>query len=360
MANDLKVRVSRAGVYPMDEYDAYVSGHPSASPYHSSAWLSAIESAYQHMAWLVTVHNDSCLCGVLPLVEINRPIGRRSLISLPFCDLGGVLADDDNVKHLLLSEAQLLGATCKVSELEVREGGEVLQEPAVDDLSGNRKVRMLCNLPSSSDALFKSYKPKLRSQIRKAEKNGLRAEVRTDIEAVHHFYEVFARNMRRLGSPVHSREWFLELKRAYGDRMLVGLVFLEDRPVGGGIVLTAGSRASIPWASTLEQFNSLAPNMLLYWSLLSHVCDRGCSLFDFGRSTLGEGTYRFKKQWGARPYELNWARWPIGRKSGQDSEQSNLPHRISDLRPLVEGIWRCLPLAVANWIGPKLRRYITL
>ena len=345
MNAEIEALVSRITVYPLEEYDAYVAMHPAASPYHSSAWLRAAARAYHHQGWLITAHRGGKLCGVLPLVEVRRPFGSTSLVSLPFCDLGGPLADDEDVKYQLLKEARALAASNGVNVPEVREGGAALEEASQNSEAPPRKVRMLCPLPESSEALFKSYKPKLRSQIRKAEKNGLTSEIRTDIKAVDLFYRVFAWNMRRLGSPVHSRDWFRELKQAYGEQMIVGLVFLDDQPVGAGIVLNTGNQACIPWASTLEQYNHLAPNMLLYWSLLSHVCDHGCELFDFGRSTIGEGTYRFKKQWGARPYALPWA---------------DQPGTASRLRPLIESVWRRLPLGMVNWIGPKLRRYITL
>lgn len=358
MSAELQARASRMSVYPIEEYDAFVSGHPKATPYHRSGWLKAAERAYQHTGWLVTVHREGSLCGVLPLVEVKPPVGSKSFVSLPFCDLGGPLADDDDVRHLLVAEAKALADTNKSRLLEIREGGEALEEVQTD--SGAGKVRMLCPLPEDSEALFKSYKPKLRSQIRKAEKNGLRAEIRTDIEAVDLFYQVFAWNMRRLGSPVHSQAWFRELKLAFGDQMLVGLVFLEDKPVGAGIVLLADNQACIPWASTLEQYNHLAPNMLLYWTLLSHVCGQGCPVFDFGRSTMGEGTYRFKKQWGAKPYELVWTDWIADDGSHQAVNKIRKQTPGSRLRPLVERLWRRLPLALANWVGPKLRRYITL
>lgn len=345
MKAEPEVVVSRVSVYPLEEYDAYVAMHPDASPYHSSAWLKAAVRAYHHSGWLITVHRGGTLCGVLPLVEVRPPFGSKSLVSLPFCDVGGPLADDEDVKYRLLEEAKTFAANKGVSVSEVREGGAALEETDQNSEAPPRKARMLCPLPENSDALFKSYKPKLRSQIRKAGKNGLRSEIRTDIGSVDLFYQVFAWNMRRLGSPVHSREWFRELKQAYGEQMIVGLVFLDDQPVGAGIVLNTGRQACIPWASTLEQYNHLAPNMLLYWTLLSHVCDQGCKLFDFGRSTIGEGTYRFKKQWGAKPYALPW---------------TDQPGTASRLRPFIEGVWRKLPLGVANWIGPKLRRYITL
>jgi CelD/BcsL family acetyltransferase involved in cellulose biosynthesis len=123
-------------------------------------------------------------------------------------------------------------------------------------------------------------------------------------------------------------------------------------------VLLCGENAVIPWASTLAEYNSLAPNMLLYWTIQSHLCETGARQFDFGRSTFGEGTYKFKKQWGALPVALDWREW----------DAQGVPERAapvakgggSSLRPLVESVWQRLPLVVANGLGGRLRRYITL
>jgi len=368
MSTDFQARASRFNVFPASEYDQYVAGHSQATPYHSSAWLQATESAYGHTGWLITVHHNGILCGVLPLVEVKPPIGAGSLVSLPFCDLGGVLADNADIREHLIAEAKILAKSNRIKTLEIRDGGAVLTREAVletgetrEGLPAHTKVRMLCELPESSEALFKSYKPKLRSQIRKAGKNGLSAELLTEADAVNLFYDVFSQNMRRLGSPVHSLQWFQDLKAAYGDQMLISVVFQGDKPVGAGIVLLGGKQACIPWASTLEEFNRLAPNMLLYWSLLSHVCDLGYTLFDFGRSTLGEGTYRFKKQWGAEPYELIWTEHRSGEQNPASLDTSGTgASGVSRLRPVIANIWRRLPLPFTNWLGPKLRRYITL
>ncbi|NVD36671.1 FemAB family XrtA/PEP-CTERM system-associated protein [Marinobacter lutaoensis] len=361
MSTDMDVRVSRHSVFPIEDYDRYVGDSPRATPYHASAWLQAIEKAYGHTAWIVSGHRGGALCGVLPLVEVRRPIGQPILVSLPFCDLAGPLADEPALEERLVQAARDLARTNGIARLQVRSGGRAVAPEAIAAGDARDKVRMLMPLPRTSADLFQSFKPKLRSQVRKAEKNGLTSQVRTDPEALDPFYRVFSANMRRLGSPVHSRSWFRELQRSYGERLLVGLVHLGDTPVGAGIVLIQGDRASIPWASTLAEHNHLAPNMLLYWTLLSRVCDSGCREFDFGRSTLGEGTYRFKKQWGAVAHELIWR---DGGVADDASAGTRSPATgggwMSGLRPLVELLWSRLPPGLVNWLGPKLRRYITL
>lgn len=340
--------------------DAYVSQHPNGTPYHQSGWLAAIRQAYGHTGyWLVADEEGESggIRGILPICEVKTPFSRKpGLASLPFCDIGGPLADTPELEQRLVNEARAQMPLQHVKGLEVRMPG---CNPEIESGFTAQKVQMLAQLPESSEALIASYKPKLRSQIRKAEKNGLTGKLLEGPEGVEAFYHVYSANMKRLGSPAHSKEWFYSIARNYQGNLVIGLVYKETEVVGAGIVLFNGSNAVIPWASTLAEYNPLAPNMLLYWQLLAYACDRGCIQFDFGRSTYGEGTYRFKKQWGAEPQLLQWQRW--GRNGQAESSAKAGTNGLGQkLRPLVEKAWQHLPQPITDSLGPRLRRYITL
>jgi FemAB-related protein (PEP-CTERM system-associated) len=338
------------------ELDGFVSNHPEGSAYHLSAWCRAVSDAYGYRSQVLVARRNGQLAGMLPLCVISRPFGSARWVSLPFCDLGGPLADDDALAAALAARARTdLGAR-QLAGLELRCSGA--QAAAADAALAGRKVRMLLELPASADELMKSYPPKLRSQVRKAAKNGLTADVASAPEAVSAFYDVYARNMRRLGSPPHSRAWFEAIQRHYGQEgMFFVLVRHDDKTIGAGCVLVCGEHAVIPWASTLAEYNRLAPNMQLYDTILATVCERGVRHFDFGRSTFGEGTYKFKEQWGAQPCPLAWQEWKAGASQPQVEAGKAGPGR---LRPLVEQVWQQLPLVLTNSLGPRLRRYITL
>lgn len=342
--------------------DAYVVQHPHGSPYHLSGWRNAVAEGYGHdQGCLVAYGQGGQIAGLLPLCYVRRPLVRPQWVSLPFADLGGPLADDKVTEQALIQAAQRELAASSAERLELRCHSMVMSEPSASgvDLTG-RKVHMLCTLPESSASLLASYKPKLRSQIKKAEKNGLQAEIRTDAAAVTAFYTVYATNMRRLGSPAHSKRWFEAIQRQYqkGQSHFIVLVRSGDRVVGAGWVLRCAERAVIPWASTLADFNHLAPNMLLYWTIQAHLADSGGREFDFGRSTYGEGTYRFKQQWGAVPNLLDWQTYTADALLPVPAlKQGGLGQR---LRPFIERVWQRLPQPVANRLGGHLRRYITL
>ena len=208
--------------------------------------------------------------------------------------------------------------------------------------------------PFNPRELLARMKSKLRSQIKKPLRDGLTAKL-GGVELVDTFYNVFAENMHELGSPVHSRKWISAVVLEYGDRARVGVVFTpEGMPAAAGIILLHERIVSIPWASSLRKFNRLNPNMLLYWTFLSFAADNGFEKFDYGRSSPGEGTFKFKEQWGAMPQPLSWDYFSF---NGEPVERFQTS---SKMRGYLEKIWQRSPLPMCNFCGPLLRKYVSL
>ncbi len=332
-------------------WDDYVSTHSGGLAYHRFAWKSAVSEAYNFESRYLIAERNERICGVLPLIVFKRPFSVPSYVSLPYCDIGGCLADDEYVMGLLLAKAKDLAAADRAVRVELRTGTKIA---GVDeDLTSCQKVRMILELPTSAETLLKSLKSKLRSQVKKPLRDGLTFQLGGS-ELVADFYQVFAENMRDLGSPVHSRRWIESIVKNYADNARVGLVFTpENNLAAAGIILMNGDTVSIPWASSLRRYNRQNPNLLLYWTFLSFAADQGYRYFDFGRSTPGEGTYKFKEQWGAKAAPLQWFDL-LHDASGISSTSSK------NMRTLVERVWSKIPLSFSLFIGPLVRRYISL
>jgi FemAB-related protein (PEP-CTERM system-associated) len=352
----MKIRIAVAGDQAI--WDEYVDGHNNATPYHRFAWLLSIEQAYQHKNVSLLAFTDETLVGVLPCIKMKKPFSKPSYCALPFCDLGFGLANDPSILQALQSEALTL--------LQ-REGGNSFDyRDSVNASLGNelagQKVRMVLPLPGDTEALMAGFKSKLRSQIRKAEKNGLTYVIANSQTQLDDFYQIFAINMRTLGSPVHSKKWFECLFNNYAQQSILSVVYSDKVPVGAGIVLRTANKVAIPWASTVAEYNKLAPNMMLYWSLLEHVSNLGCTEFDFGRSTYDEGTFKFKRQWGAEPVPLAWSDLVQNLAANQKTTDiiSTGSGKVNQIRALVEKTWSKLPLGVTTRLGPKIRKHISL
>lgn len=333
-------------------WDDFVDTHPLATPYHKTGWMQAVNKAYGFSSIGLVAVEGSTIVGVLPLVVMKTPLGKRSVCSLPYCDAGGALVSAENAEALLHAHVAELAAKKQWHKAELRYAASETAE----DVEQFAKVRMLLDLPETSEQLMSSFKSKLRSQIRKAEKNGLTATLGTDEAHLNGFYQVYARNMRDLGSPAHSKAWFQSIVGAYGSGVMIACVYHENQVIGAGLVIRTNDKVSIPWASTNADFNRLAPNMLLYWTLLQYANDSGAKIFDFGRSTPGEGTYKFKKQWGAEPAPLNWQEFD-GQQFSSVGMSKSAP---SSTRKQLESIWRKMPVGLATFVGSNVRKYISL
>lgn len=340
------MQIKTATVQDQPAWDDYVLSHPAGLAYHQFAWSLAIREAYGFESYYLLAAADEKIVGVLPLVDFKIPFFGRRLVSLPYCDVGGCLADSDDIAVSLMAKAADIGKQWNVKKVEIR---QVLAEK---ETSSTRKVRMLLDLPESSEELLASFKAKLRSQVKKPIRDGLTAQL-GGIELVSEFYQVFCENMRDLGSPVHSCRWIEAVVRNYKKNVRVCLVYTSDgTPAAAGIILLHHETVCIPWASSLREFNRLNPNMFLYWTFLSFAADHGFKTFDFGRSTPDEGTYKFKQQWGALPVPLEWV--DLIKTSPVEINSSGA------LRTKVERAWQKLPVSVATAVGSKLRRYIDL
>jgi FemAB-related protein (PEP-CTERM system-associated) len=192
---------------------------------------------------------------------------------------------------------------------------------------------------------------KARNQVRKAEKSGL-SVARGGAELLPDFYRVFARNMRDLGTPVYAWGIFESVLRTFPGRAHVIVVRLNDLPVAAGLTYRTGTLIEIPWASSVRDYNHLCPNHLLYWRAIETAAAEGVDVFDFGRSTPGEGTFKFKEQWGAQPLSLNWEYWLAPGAALPDQSPKNPKYR------LMIASWKRLPLWAANAVGPKIVRLI--
>lgn len=354
-------RIKWADHSDQERWDQYVLEHPRGIAYQMFAWKEAVEQAYGFKGFYLIAQNNNQITGILPFIHVKLSFLPGNLISLPYCDAGGPLADSPEIERKLVLTALKFSGKNGLSPLVVRS----IQNFADinPDLTVNRvKARMLLNLPDDSEKLLASLKAKVRSQVKKPVRDGLTIQTGGQ-ELLHDFYRLFSENMRDLGSPVHSKKWFKNILKAYKNRGHLFLVRMPDKtPAAGGILLCHPNTVAVPWASSLRRFNRSNPNMLLYWSFLKFASDNGYKKFDFGRSTPGEGTFRFKKQWGATPAFLHWTEFKTGRNVTSDllPIESDAAMNLMDARRIVEILIKKTPVSMANAFGKITRKYISL
>ena len=334
---------------PPSDWDSYVVRHANASAYHRANAVEIGKKAFGLEATFLSCRDSQArLKGVLPLVEQSSMVFGRFLVSLPFVTYGGPLADDPETSLELAEGAAAFARDRGVDHLELRTVAPVLSERFARRTD---KVSMILSLPESEKQLEKALGTKLRSQIRRA------AQEEPEIywggpELLPEFYRLFALTMHRLGTPVYPISFFDVVCDALGDQASVLLVRARGVAAAGAVTVCHGDSIEVPWAAATDAAKRTAVNMRLYWEMLRMAIRRGARWFDFGRSSVDSGTYRFKAQWGAQPRQLHWCYWlPPG---------AAIP-RLNHGNPkyaVAAAVWRRMPLWCANAIGPRIARHL--
>lgn len=313
---------------------------------HQYEWRGIFHAAYRLKTYYLVITRGLEWVGIFPIALIPGISGLKA-VSVPYCNYGGLLvsdsADVNQVRHAALSFLRSKG----IRRLEVREFGNAKFPNANDG-----GVTMLLDLTVSSEMLWKQIGSKTRNQIRKAESYGL--EIQWGRDQADDLYEIYAKNMGRLGTPVHTRDFIHEIIKAFGDQSDVLTIRLQGRAVAAMLILKFGSTWIDPIASSLAEFKKINSNMLLYWEALKKASNLGVHCFDLGRSQRESGTYNFKRQWGAVATPLNYHSYVDGI---QVASASTDIYR-SDSAAILAWLWTKLPSCIQLTFGPKIRRYI--
>jgi serine/alanine adding enzyme len=330
-----------------DEWDGFARNQSGYTHFHRFAWKALIEEVFGHECEYLAARTDSGeLVGVLPLVRVKSIVFGHYLVSMPFLNYGGPLGSADAVTALgatAVTEASRSGAKL----LELRSRVALPLDMAVS----HRKITVVLELPRDSETLFKSFAAKLRSQVRRPQKEGVTVQFGAD--QVGPFFHVFSRHMRDLGTPTLPRRFFEQIAARFAGDSWFACAWHEGQPIAAGAGFRWGTEFEMTWASSLTEFNRIAPNMLLYWEFMQRAVAEGVELFNFGRCTPDGGTHRFKKQWGSRDEMLWWYQ-----RAADGAAGASTPSPDSGAFALGPRIWKHLPLAVATALGPRIVRFI--
>jgi FemAB-related protein (PEP-CTERM system-associated) len=342
MPAEAEVIVTEVGASRMDAWDRYVHEHERASVYHLAGWRDLIESTFGRETHYLLAERGGRICGLLPLVRLKSLMFGDFLVSMPYVNYGGVLADDGDIGTELIEAAAGLADELGVDHVELRHLADCASLPTRVD-----KVSMYLRLCGDADLLWKNIGSKRRAQIKRSQKEGAECET-GGVELVDEFYAVFSVKYRDLGIPVYPVKWFRAILQKFPELARVFVVRAGSKPVAASIVIGFNGILEVPWASSLRSADRYAVNMYLYWSMLKYAEDEGYAIFDFGRSTEGSGTYRFKKQWGTEPVQHYWHYWLRGSQKIPQINATN-PKSLAAV-----AVWKKLPLWVANRIGPQI------
>lgn len=317
------------------------------TPYHRPSWLSLIEKVFGHKSRLLVARDErGQLIGGMPLTFFSSKLFGQFAVSIPYINYGGPISAYKNVNQALIVESVRYLDAAELSHLEVRS-----IQPDLSPLCTQTKASMILQLPGSDEQLDKDLGAKLRSQIKKAEEYQPELRIGKE-ELLNDFYQVFAHNMRDLGTPVYPKDFFAEILRTPDIKSILLVVCLDNKPVSAAFLIGNNNVLEIPWASTIAAANKKNMNMWMYRNILSYAIKEAYQFFDFGRSTIDAGTYKFKKQWGAEPRQHYWYYLLPEGQALPEINPNNPKYK------LFIAAWKLMPVWLTRAIGPLLIKHI--
>jgi FemAB-related protein (PEP-CTERM system-associated) len=340
---------------PSDDasWNAYVRNHPHGTVFHLLEWKEAVRDTFDHRPLYLLAEagssqggNENAILGILPLFEIKSRIFGHSLVSVPFAELGGPLADSEEILNGLIdraaAEAKALGGA--YTELRNRQAIDGL--PTKSLYSNFRKV-----ISPDPEENLQAIPRKQRRMVRVGLKSGLKAEVGHD--EIETFYRLLATNFHRLGTPIFPIALFQNFLSRFGDKAQILLVKDEaDTPIAGVLSFFYRDTVLPYYAGSLAEHRHLAPNDFMYWQLMEYGREHGYAVFDFGRSKEGTGSFKFKKHWGFEPEPLAY-QYILNTASEIPDISPNNPKYQKKIE-----MWRRLPFWATKMIGPKVAKYL--
>ncbi len=332
-----------AGEPDATAWDSYIDNHPARTFAHRWEWSTVLANSFQiKPLYIIAIIGDK-IVGILPSTFMKSMIFGKYLISLPWLDYGGPLADTPEIALGLTDFAISLAKEndCRFVELRAVQ----LQLPGL--LDKRQKYSFVLDLSGSEEEIWKGIDSKAKNQVRKAEKSNLTVRFGKG-ELLDEFYKIFAFNMRDLGTPVWPKSLYSEQFKRFGYDTEMAIVMMGELPIAAALIIHYQNYSAVPSASSYYKYRNLCPNNLMYWEIIKHCHKRGSVKFDFGRSTLNAGTYNFKKQWVKNPVEQLWQYKLLTIDDLPELNPSNPKFKLAI------NIWKRLPLPIANALGPKI------
>lgn len=346
MSAELKIR--KATEQDLERWDSYVNNHAQGSFFHLSGWLHIFTNVFKRKPHYMLATQGNEIVAILPLVEQKSWLFGHALISTPFCVYGGVIADTDEIRHEMENAAYELGKELNVDYVELRDREE--KDHRDPWIANCHHSTFSCQLEDSEEAILTSVKRKQRAVIRHSLNNNLLADNSDNIDVC---YNVYAESVRNLGTPVFSKNLFVELKNVFGSRCETLVINNEQGEAVSSVLSFYYKNEVLPYyGGGIHEARALKSNDFMYYKLMCLAREQGINKFDFGRSKNDSGSYKYKKNWGMSEEKLHYYIALV-----KSTELPNLSPNNPKYKFFIE-TWQKLPLSLSRIIGPYLSKYL--
>jgi hypothetical protein len=164
------------------------------------------------------------------------------------------------------------------------------------------------DLAKSWDVMWeKRFSTRIRNQVRRAEKEGLKVRPGLSKKDVDKFYLLYEASTKTWGynQPPYSKKFFQGLMDNAPDILQLLLVEDHERTVAGGIFIE-DTEFILYWFGAMDKTAAKKfPTYLLLSHAIREAINKGKRYMNMGASGELDGVRQFKELWGARPVSYN-------------------------------------------------------
>jgi len=313
------------------------------------SWMDFIHRTYKHPVHrFVALKNDRPL-GALSLLEVKHPVFGHYLATAPFGSYCGFTYENNEARDLLLDEARHLAEDIKAEYVSLR-FDDTASPPPDGWIEHPVYFTYLIPLPPTPDDLLKRFSSDHRNHVRKSLKKGFTIRF-GHLDLLDDAYEALALSMHELGSPYHAKQYLHQMAKSLGDTLQFAVTYdAKGRITGGGVFIYQGKTIFNLHANVLRFARSSYAGEFLYWSVIEHAIQKGCTTFDLGRSLAGSGNEIFKSKWAPEKKLLAYWFWLAPGHELPSLNQKNPKFQFAI------ATWKLLPAFIIRPLGPYIIR----
>ncbi|HLQ79434.1 MAG TPA: GNAT family N-acetyltransferase, partial [Terriglobia bacterium] len=311
-----------------------VNSNPRASVFHTPQWLEALKRTYNYVPLALTTSPDlGPLANGVAFCRVDSWLTGSRLVSVPF---------SDHCDPLLQHDQDLQAVLVKVREKAVGKYKYIEIRPRTVDLgpsSGFGSQGGFCfhalDLKPSLDAIHSGFhKDGVQRKIRRAEREHVELTQGRTEALIRQFYDLLVLTRRRHGVPPQPFAWFRNLADCMGDRLMVRVASVGDRPVASILTLRHMKTLVYKYGCSDARHHNLGGMYYLFWRAIQDAKSENLAELDLGRSEENNpGLIRFKDNLGAVRTPLTYWRSPAGSVPSGSLAPSRLSERILSHMP---------------------------
>jgi hypothetical protein len=329
-------------------WDNLLSTFDGATFFHTSAWARVLSESYGYTPFYFTAIENGKLSGLIPVMEIKSFLTGKRGVSLPFSDMCEPLAVDQPTFKVLWEKAAAKGHKAGWKHIELR-GGDGFLEGAS---ACAQHLAHTLELGTDEAMVSGRFKPNIRRNIRKAEKEGVQVKLDHSFESIGAFYKLNCGTRRHHGLPPQPWLFFRKIYEHViaAGKGFVALAEYKNQVAAGAVFTFYRDQAIYKYGASDRSLHRLRPNNLVIWEAIRWCCRKGIRSLNFGRTEPeNEGLVQFKRVWGTTEKIIRYFKFDLNKNAFvADSPGPNSSYRL----------FKQMPAPVLRVVGNILYRHV--